>query len=488
MKIRYEIVLDDSLEVDGDWPLRLPDGGLFRIRTEDGKAVAFEVEFTGEPSDHFRSEGKTIHLDDTRWTAMRPFFARLKSFIQLESEVNYNAVEVFANYDAESEDEQQGIPVEKVVITGGYNRKNRRPLDHEILGAGVLSSYEGNLEVPAFIAELKSLSRRSAREGRFVDSFRYSFLIVEALYGQGKFRSKQLADALSGSESLVHALEEARSNAMYRPEDFDDETSRLLHDGSALKDLIAHIVKMRGRYFHGTKALERTADWKIQEARAISELMALTTDRICREMVGEAYSDEVGDWYEDGCRRHGKVSKIKLDLEIRARQTGRLQTKTLEVELFGDFLSERTRIKWAAQSLEGLGVNDDEGEIESIRGIERRSKCELFSIRMVTTTSRMREVTDLNGNELRDADGYYEVVWSFEEEEEEGVTLKMAEAADETTFWFSGNSGKALVADMLRRGLEFNHLGLRKVVCRSKVKAQPVFEVLFDATDIGDAA
>ena len=78
--------------------------------------------------------------------------------------------------------------------------------------------------------------------------------------------------------------------------------------------------------------------------------------------------------------------------------------------------------------------------------------------------------------------------WEGQEEEEEGVTLKMAEAADETTFWFSGNSGKALVADMLRRGLEFNHLGLRKVVCRSKVKAQPVFEVLFDATDIGDAA
>ena len=374
MKIRYEIVLDEPLEVDGDWPLRLPDGGLFRIKTEDGKAVAFEVEFTGTPSDYFRCEGKTIHLDDTRWTAMRPFFARLKSFIQLEGEVNYNAEEVFANYDAESEDEKQDIPMDKVVVTDGYNRKIRRPLDYEDLSAGVLSSYEGNFEVPAFIAELKSLSRRSEREGRFVDSFRYSFLIVDALYGQGQFRSRQLGDALSGSESLVQALEEARSKVMlHRSEDSDDETSRLLREGAAVKDLIAHIVKMRGQYFHGTNVLERTADWKIQEARTISDLMALTTDRICREMVSEAYGDEVRDWYEDGCRRHGKVSKIKLDLEIRARQTGRLQTETLDIELFGDFRSGRTRRKWAIQSLEGLGVNEDEDEDERLSQFEELS-------------------------------------------------------------------------------------------------------------------
>ena len=280
MKIRYEVVLDEPLEVDGDWPLRLPDGGLFRVKTEDGKAFAFEVEFSGKPSEYFRCEVGTIHLDDTRWTAMRPFFARLKSFIQMENEANYSAVEVFANYDAESEDEQEAIPMQKVVLTDGLNRTTRTPLDHEMLSAGVLSSYSENIRIPSFIAELKSLSRRSAREGRFVDSFRYSFLIVDILYGQGQFRSKQLVDALSGSESLVRALEEARSNVMHSSEDSDDETSRLLLDGVLVKDLIAHIVKKRGQYFHGTKVLERTGDLKNREARTLSDLMALAT-RAC---------------------------------------------------------------------------------------------------------------------------------------------------------------------------------------------------------------
>ena len=487
MKVRYEVILNEPVEVDGDWPLPLPDGGLFRIKTEDGKAVALEVEFAGTPSDHFRVEGGTIHLDDTRWTDMRPFFARLKSFLQLESEVNYNAVEVFANYDAESDEERQDIPMHKVVVTDGRSKKTRRLLDHAMLSAGVLYSYAGCIGVPAFIAELKSLSRRSEREGRFVDSFRYSFLIIDALYGHGKFRSKQLVDELSGSKSLVQALEAARTDAMHISEDSEDETSRLLRDGVSVKGLIAHVVKKRGQYFHGSKVLERTADWTKQEARTLSDLMTLTTDRICREMVGEAHGEQFGKWYEDVCRRHGKVSKVKLDVGIRVRRTGRLRTKTVEIEFFGDYRSAVTRGKWAVDSLEGLRVDEDEGEVESIRGIESRLKCELFAISMVTRMYKLGGVSDLSWNEVRDPDGHYELVWSFEEEEER-ASLRMAEAADETTFWFSGDSGKAFVAYSLRRGLEFNHLGLRKVTCRSKTMANPVFEVLLAAEGIGDAA
>ena len=130
MKIRYEVVLDEPLEVDGDWPLHLPNDGLFRVKSEEGKAVAFEVEFTGTPSDHFRCDDGKIHLDDTRWTALRPFFASLKSFIQLECEVSYDPIEVFASYHAETPDERRDILVDKIVLTVGQNRSIRQPLDH----------------------------------------------------------------------------------------------------------------------------------------------------------------------------------------------------------------------------------------------------------------------------------------------------------------------------------------------------------------------
>ena len=215
--------------------------------------------------------------------------------------------------------------------------------------------------------------------------------------------------------------------------------------------------------------------------------MALTTNRICGEMVGEAYSDEFGEWYENGCRRYGKVSKVKLDFGIRAQRTGRLQTETVDTEWFGDFSSGRTRVKWAVQCLEALQFNEDEGEVELIRVIESRSKRELFSIRMVTMTGQLEGVSDLNWKDVRDPNGHYEVVWFFEEEEER-ASIEVPDATDETSFWISGDSRRAFVANLLRRGLEFNHLGLHKVVCESVTMAKPIFEVLLDATVVGDAA
>ena len=204
-------------------------------------------------------------------------------------------------------------------------------------------------------------------------------------------------------------------------------------------------------------------------------------------MVSEAFGDDFSEWYEDCCRRQGRVSRVKLDFGIRARQNGRLQNKTVETEFFGDFRSGRTRVKLAVQSLEGLQVNEDEAEVESVRGVETPSKRDLFSIRMVTTATRLGGVAELNWSDLRDPEGHYEVVWSFEEEEERAI-LQMAEAANETKFWFSGDSGKALIAYLLRSGLEFNHLGLRKVMCRSKAKAKTVFEVDLHCESIGDGA
>ena len=120
MKIRYEVVLDEPLAIDGDWPLALPDGGLFRIKTEAGKASAFEVEYSGKPSDHFgRRKDGVRSVDDERWTRMRPFFAHLKSFIQIESEANFEPTEVFAHYDSENEDEKKRSLYGKWLSTKG---------------------------------------------------------------------------------------------------------------------------------------------------------------------------------------------------------------------------------------------------------------------------------------------------------------------------------------------------------------------------------
>lgn len=476
MKIRYEVVLDEPLMIDGDWPLELSDGGLFRVKTEAGKAIAFEVEYSGKPSDHFRREDGVLHLDDDRWTRMRPFFARLKSFIQMESEANFDPTEVFAHYDGETEAEKQDIPMHKVVLTKGDDRRSRRPLDHELLGAAVLASYSGDVEPPPFISELKSMSRRSEREGRYVDSFRYSFLIVDTLYGQGKFRTNQLVEALSSSEDLSNALEAARRVVRQRTEDATEDTAKILASDATTKDLMRHIVKRRGEYFHGTTALKKTGDWRSEEARTLCNLMGRTTDEICRATIVRIFGDDTWDWYESSGRRHGKTADVAMDFGIRERKSGRAGVLTKHAEFVGERESARVRLKWALQSLEGLELSDEENELESIVCKEMTTDQELFTIRMTTTTKVLGGSSAEAWNDVRAPSGAYELVWCFDEEDER-ATLQISDPADTGSFWFGGPGARWLVGYSLRQGLEFVHGGLYRIACRGAGASASLFEV-----------
>lgn len=475
MKIRYEVALDEPLEIDGDWPLDLPDGGLFRAKIEAGKVTAFEVEYSGRPSDHFgcRKDG-VICVNDERWTRMRPFFARLKSFTQMESEANFDPMEVFAHYDSETETEKQEISVQKMVLTKRGDRRRRRPLDHEILGAAVLASYSGGGEPPPFIAELKSMSRRSKREGRYVDSFRYSFLIVDTLYGKGQFKTNQLVRALSSSEDLSKALNAARQGVRQVTGDACDETAKLLAGNCPIKDLIRHIVKQRGRYFHGSNTLKRTGDWASDEARTLCDLMSRTTDKICRDQFVEILSNDASDWYESNARRSGTLVDVVLAFGVRMRNSGHTDIVREQARFVGASDSLRVRLKWALKSVEQVQFSDDDLELESVLCKEAKSDQELFSIRMITTATRLDGTSVGEAwNEVRDPSGTYDLVWYFHEEEEH-LTLQASEAAP---LWHSGPEARAWVVYSIRHGLEFDHVGLHRIVCRGAAASAPLFEV-----------
>ena len=266
--------------IDGEWPLSVPSGGTFEILTEDGKATAFAVEFSGRPSDIFSVVDGKASVNDHRWNEMRWFYARLKSYLQCATEIDFDPTEVEAHYIGETEQEKQQIPMYKLMVTKGADRRRRRILDHDKLAAAVFASDKDDVAAPYFIGELKSLSRRSEREERYVDSFRYDFLIVETLYGKGQFKSKQLADALKSNRQLLDTLETARDKTRLLFETPTDETATLICNSGSAEDLVDHIVKKRGYYFHGTKRIAAARDWRRDEARTLCVFSNFATDLI----------------------------------------------------------------------------------------------------------------------------------------------------------------------------------------------------------------
>ena len=484
MKIRYEVELDEPLAIDSDWPLELPNGGLFRVKTEEKKITAFEVEYSGKPSSHFGQKDGVISLDDRRLGRMRLFFARLKSFIQMESEANFDPTELCAHYDSETEVEKQEILVKKMAIEKGEDRRLRRPLDHAMLGAAVLASHSGGVEPPHFIGELKSMSRRSKREGRYVDSFRYSFLIVDTLYGKGQFKTDLLVKALSSSTEFVNALNEARQEFWLLKKEPRDETEKLLAGNCSPKDLIRHIVKQRGVYFHGTKALKQTGDWMSGEACTLCNLMSRTTDKICRAQFVSIFSGSTWDWYKRNAKHSRMLVDVVLAFGVRMRNSGHTDIVRIQREFVGASDSLRVRLKWALEvveqtqfSVEGVQFSDNEIEIESILCKEAKSDQELFSIRMSTTATRLDGTSAEEAwCDVCDPSGTYDLVWYFHEKEERGI-LKVSEASEAAPFWHSGPEVRKCVGVSIRQGLEFDHIGLYRIECKGTAASAPLFEV-----------
>ena len=229
-------------------------------------------------------------------------------------------------------------------------------------------------------------------------------------------------------------------------------------------------------YFHGTKAVVRTGDWKSDEGRTLCDLMGRTTDEVCRTMMARIFGDDTWDWYESSGRRHGKMAEVAVAFGIRDRKSGDAGILTEHAEFVGERESPRVRLKWALRSLEGLQLNDEGGELESILCTEPNSGRELFSIRMITTTTRLDGSSAEAWNDVRDPSGSYELVWYFDEEEERG-TLQTTDPLDVGSFWFSGSMARWLVGHSLRQGLEFGHGGLHRIVCRGAAASASLFEV-----------
>ena len=385
MKIRYEIKFAEPLFIDGTWPLELPDGGRLTIVKEGSKATAFEVHYTGKPSDLFTVRDGVRSLDDKRWSRMRRFFTRLKSYIQCVTDIDFDSTEVFVHYDKETQEEKEQIRIDKLVLVKCHIEIGSPMLDHDILAAAAYGSYHTEKQAPYFIGELKSLSRRSAREGRYVDSFRYGFLIIETLYGDGQFKSRQLSDTLKSQNQFMNVLEAARDEVKWTIEKPKDDTETIICSADSTEYLVDHIVKKRGCYFHGRKEMVRDADWRDDEARALCHLLHLTTNKVCYELTRDLYNEEAWKKYEQRAREAGMVT----DAETRCRLW--CPTEMREVvadnceQLIGDESSERTRVKRALDTLERVKYDDQFLELRELVCSIQESNQVLYRITVMNT-------------------------------------------------------------------------------------------------------
>lgn len=320
MRVRYVIKLARPIILDDHWPIKIL-GGKLNFLKDGNKAHAIEIVMAGQPTSQ---APKIIQSPDapikTTIVGGSDLFPILK--IQLESAFSYlkcyfdvdlQMDEVETEYFAETEPEKSEIDIHSFT-TGMAERP--LPLTYDFFTRAIMAA-ETNAG-PSFEATLVAASREALFAKRYIDSFRYSFLLIESLYGGGKFKTDQLVTAFSGNTAFVGIIK-AALNQQTKPKRLkNSDTETLLASKPPPEAVIAHLVEKRGFYFHGN--VKRKDAWRPDEQERAEALALLALDvalLISQEAAAEMFDEKYAERHFLNAKEVGAIMTMKVDFQFR---------------------------------------------------------------------------------------------------------------------------------------------------------------------------
>lgn len=291
MRSIYVVPFASPLTVDDHWEIPLM-GGRCRILSADGrKADAIEVTFEGDPVENAPSFDKVTgggevkgHIQG-RDPRLGPIKRRLEgamAFLNCLFDIELALDETEVRYEAETPDEEA-----RIAVTGMKVGRQRRPLPltFDFITRALMAAETG--DPPFFVATLAASAKKASSEGRFIDSFRYAFLLFEALYGEGQFKKAGLTAALYANAEFLAMVRTSLKDPIRPSSGRSCSTSQLLASNPTPEAVIAHMVEQRGFYFHGN--LKRGDAWKPHE-QDDAEALAWLAISIVQEIGQRAMS------------------------------------------------------------------------------------------------------------------------------------------------------------------------------------------------------
>lgn len=337
MRIRYIIPFTQKLIVPDHWDIPL-QGGVCRLLEEDGIAKSLEVVLNGQPAslapkiEVGEHEGgmQTIHVPDLNLRFIRVQLEDAMAFLQAQFDVGLDWEEVETYYEPETQAEEQDIH-----ITNFKMGRHVPPtvLSFELLAGSIICAEKER--GPSFEATLVAAAREAMFKQRYIDSFRYSFLLIESLYGDGKFRSLELKRALKNDPGFRTAVEIGQRTAQGFPKLEVSDTSKLLADGN-VDEIIDHIVDKRGVYFHGN--LKRHGAWRPQhqgEAHALAALCAAIVLQVCLEATKAMHAPRVLQRFREYAIQAGAQIMYQIYFTFRMPEDGISRSHCLKLGMNG---------------------------------------------------------------------------------------------------------------------------------------------------------
>lgn len=321
MRIRYTVPFKRKIIIDDHWEVPM-QGGKLRVIEERGYAKALELIFEKQPLEYApqmqrNSEGEavaTITRRDHRMIFVKRQLDEAATFLECFFNIELITDEINAKYEGETPEEETRITIKGEAIAP-YSPALQLPFDMLTRAIMAAEKQDG----PRFEATLTESARKALWKQEFINSFRYSFLLIEFLYGEGQFKKAGLQANLKASQEFRDIVELAIKDVIPAKDDRNSDTAELLSAKPTADDVIDHLVEMRGFYFHGN--VRRKDAWK-PDQQGVAESLALLAISIVMKISMKAaelmLAPELEKRHVEDAMRAG--AKIVFEIKFRFRE------------------------------------------------------------------------------------------------------------------------------------------------------------------------
>jgi hypothetical protein len=380
LEVRLRFPLKRSFVLDDHWPLD-GYGSEFRFETTGPEVTAIILNFCNQspdlaPSiteDHKGPIKTHITIKGGIEATGRRIIRRFMDYANLYFSLDIDVDAMEAEYIPANDEER--------VLMGLYafKSKKERPISHLPFNMLAQAFFAGeSSDDPSFAARMFNLARESLLNEQYIDAFRYCFLLFEAFYGDGKFRTEALIRAFLENGSfksiLVETIEVIRRDPLYA-----GSPCRAVVASHPTPDVLAsYLVDRRGFYFHGN--LVRSNAWhpdRQREAEPLADLCVQIAGRVSSSCGGAMFTPEINSRFMSNARTHGAIMTIEVQFRF-IDPHNVTRTEDINVDVPGTIATSSLAIRVNQHFLQWAEVNLGGSKLLSAIARDKKSHVEIF--------------------------------------------------------------------------------------------------------------
>lgn len=382
MRVHYTVPFKRKIIIDDHWEIPV-QGGKLRIIDEAGYAKALELTFEKQPLEYApqlkrssKGEVATITGHDHRMTFVKRQLDDAATFLECLYDIELLTDEIDAKYEGETPEEEARITV-KSLSMGRHNPA--LPLSFDMFTRAIMAAEK--CDGPRFEATLTGSARRAIEVQGYINSFRYSFLLIESLYGKGQFKKEGLQAALKTNQEFRDIVEFAIKNMIPAKDDHHSDTAKLLAKKPKTDDVINHLVEKRGFYFHGN--IKRQDAWKPHEqgtAESLALLALSIATKISMKAAEPIFAPELEKRHFEDAMRTGAKIVFEIKFKFREPEEKFDREHQININMPGTKVTPRSAFTAAQHFLQVFQHNQPVSALREVECLVQGSREKVFNL------------------------------------------------------------------------------------------------------------